>query len=116
MNFKKLSKNVIWLVKTIPAFMDRFDSMGQENPRAYERISEMYAVLQMLDKCILTTFNKSERVALNDQMKITKQLLTGLVDLDRNATSYEITVMIHAINKVSMMILTTLKPSSTATS
>lgn len=111
-NFKRLGKNLIWLVQTIPAFMDRYDDLGQQNPLAPERIEEMWAVIRMYRRTINEVYNKSEQELLHRALDKHVNLLSGLVELDRNATCAETTNAMVAINNVTEMMIQTQSTNS----
>jgi len=111
-NFKRLGKNLIWLVQTIPAFMDRYDDLGQQNPLAPERIEEMWAVIRMYRRTINEVYNKSEREHLHHALDNHVSLLNGLIELDRNATCDETTAVMGAINNVTELMIKAQTPSA----
>ena len=108
-NFKRLSKNVIWMMQILPAFMQRFDSLGQENPQVPDRLDEIYAVVDMIDSAIEVTYNKSERMPMFVALNVYRTNLAYLVSLDRNANPDEVTSALQSVNIVLEMMLAVLQ-------
>ena len=104
-NFKRLGKNTIWLARTLPAFTQRYDDLGQQNPLAPERIEEMWAVIKMFRRTINEVYNANEQRQLHHALDYHTVLLARLVDLDRNATPEEVLQALSALNATTKMMI-----------
>jgi len=90
MKEEKMVRDVTWLAQIVPAFKQRYDSNGIQNPKVPARLDEISDAIDTLRFMLANHFTNTERRELNEIYDIFRNHLDYIIGLEKNASHKEV--------------------------